>query len=52
MKNRPELAHILIQLRKVVLQLNDCVMETFCWPWGGLMSIGDPITATRVRVEM
>ena len=34
-----------------LLKLKDCMMETFFWlEWGRFMSIGDPLTATRVRV--
>ena len=32
------------------LQLKDYMMEAFCWQEGGLMSISDPITATRAGV--
>ena len=32
--------------------LNDCMMETSYLQGGGLMSIGDPITATRIGVAI
>ena len=39
-------------LKYFQLQLKDCVMETSCRQEGWPTSIGDPITVTRVRVEI